>query len=289
MNVVMRAATSRASMPERFSAHAVSAMPPAPALANSRVAAWPASVISVLARSPMRVPPPSTETARNRIAWPTKDSASSTSAKASHPRWPSASLRPDVGEIGQGRGDDDEAGDHHRARDHEHDHLPRGDAAKGQRAVGLVDGGHRRHPVARGCVLRLGDHPKGGCGYPPMRKQFGAMHERRCGEREPGELDRARARAAARGRGRRRPARAARRRRRRRSAARRGTRRRGRSRRARRAARRSPARRSSARRRGPRARPRGRASGWSAGTATASGSSRTSATAARPPAAAAGR
>ena len=92
MNVVMRAATSRASMPDRFSAQAVRAMPPAPALANSRVAAWPASVISVLARSPMRVPPPSTETARNRIAWPTKDSASSTSAKASHPRWPSPSL-----------------------------------------------------------------------------------------------------------------------------------------------------------------------------------------------------
>ena len=92
MNVVMRAATSRASMPDFFSAHAVSAMPPAPALANTRVAAWPASVISVDARSPMRVPPPSTETARNRIAWPTKDSASSTRAKASHPRWPSASL-----------------------------------------------------------------------------------------------------------------------------------------------------------------------------------------------------
>ena len=68
MNVVMRAATSRASMPDFFSAQAVRAMPPAPALANSRVAAWPASVISVLARSPMRVPPPSTETARNRIA-----------------------------------------------------------------------------------------------------------------------------------------------------------------------------------------------------------------------------
>ena len=92
MNVVMRAATSRASIPDFFSAHAVSAIPPAPALANRRVAAWPASVISVLARRPMRVPPPSTETARNRIAWPTKDSASRRRAKASHPRWPSASL-----------------------------------------------------------------------------------------------------------------------------------------------------------------------------------------------------
>ena len=88
----MRAATSRASMPDFFRAQAVSAMPPAPALANRRVAAWPASVISVLARSPMRVPPPSTETARKRIAWPTKESASSTSAKASHPTWPSASF-----------------------------------------------------------------------------------------------------------------------------------------------------------------------------------------------------
>ena len=68
MKVVMRAATSRASMPDFFRAQAVRAMPPAPALANSRVAAWPASVISVLARSPMRLPPPSTETARKRTA-----------------------------------------------------------------------------------------------------------------------------------------------------------------------------------------------------------------------------
>ena len=54
MKVVMRAATSRRSMPERRIAHAVSAMPPAPAVANSRVAAWPARLISVLARSLMR-------------------------------------------------------------------------------------------------------------------------------------------------------------------------------------------------------------------------------------------
>ena len=92
MNVVMRAATSRPSMPDFFSAQAVSAMPPAPALENSFVAAWPASVISVDARNPMRVPPPSTETARNRIAWPTKESASSTRAKRSHPMWPWAIL-----------------------------------------------------------------------------------------------------------------------------------------------------------------------------------------------------
>ena len=89
-------------------------------------------------------------------------------------------LGPDVGEIGQGRGDDDEAGDHHRARDHEHDHLPRGDAAKGQRAVGLVDGGHDRHPVARG-VRQFGwaSHPKRGVvipRYSSMRSSFGAVH-----------------------------------------------------------------------------------------------------------------
>ena len=92
MNVVMRAATSRDSMPDFFSAQAVSAMPPAPAEANSRVAAWPASVISVLARRPMREPPPSTETARNSTAWPTKDMISSPSASVSQPRWPPASL-----------------------------------------------------------------------------------------------------------------------------------------------------------------------------------------------------
>ena len=44
-------------------------------------------------------------------------------------------LAPDVGEIGQGGGDDDEAGDHHRTGDDEHDHLPRGHAADGQRAA----------------------------------------------------------------------------------------------------------------------------------------------------------
>ena len=131
MNVVMRAATSRPSMPDFFSAHAVRAMPPAPALENSFVAACPASVISVEARSPMRVPPPSTETARNRIAWPTKDSASSPRAKREPADLAVGDLDPDVGEIGQGGGDDDEAGDHHRAGDDEHDHLPRGDAPMG--------------------------------------------------------------------------------------------------------------------------------------------------------------
>ena len=46
MNATIRQATRRGSMPERRSAHAVSATPPAPAAANSRVAARPAIVIS---------------------------------------------------------------------------------------------------------------------------------------------------------------------------------------------------------------------------------------------------
>ena len=50
VKVVMREATSRRSMPARRIAHAVSAMPPAPALASSRVAAWPARLIWALAR-----------------------------------------------------------------------------------------------------------------------------------------------------------------------------------------------------------------------------------------------
>ena len=45
MNATIRTATVRAAMPDRRSAHAVSAMPPAPAAANSRVAARPAIVI----------------------------------------------------------------------------------------------------------------------------------------------------------------------------------------------------------------------------------------------------
>ena len=44
-NAIMREATERRSIPERRSAHAVSAMPPAPAAANRRVAANPAIVI----------------------------------------------------------------------------------------------------------------------------------------------------------------------------------------------------------------------------------------------------
>ena len=42
----MRVPTVRPGMPERRSAHTWSAIPPAPAAPNSRVAAWPASVMS---------------------------------------------------------------------------------------------------------------------------------------------------------------------------------------------------------------------------------------------------
>ena len=46
MKAIIRQATIRGSSPERRSAQAVSAIPPAPAEANSRVAARPAIVIS---------------------------------------------------------------------------------------------------------------------------------------------------------------------------------------------------------------------------------------------------
>ena len=45
MNATIRQATMRGSIPERRSAQAVSAMPPAPAAANRRVAITPAIVI----------------------------------------------------------------------------------------------------------------------------------------------------------------------------------------------------------------------------------------------------
>ncbi len=84
----MRAATSARDMPARRIAHAVSATPPAPAVASSRVAACPASVICVLARMPMREPA-STLTARKSTMWPRKESASSPSAAASQRGSPS--------------------------------------------------------------------------------------------------------------------------------------------------------------------------------------------------------
>ena len=46
MKATIRQATTRGSIPERPSAQTVSAIPPAPAEANSRVAARPAMVIS---------------------------------------------------------------------------------------------------------------------------------------------------------------------------------------------------------------------------------------------------
>ena len=46
MKAIIRQATIRASRPDRRSAQAVSATPPAPAEANRRVAANPAIVIS---------------------------------------------------------------------------------------------------------------------------------------------------------------------------------------------------------------------------------------------------
>ena len=45
MNATMRQATIRRGIPERRTAQAVSAMPPAPAAANRRVATRPAIVI----------------------------------------------------------------------------------------------------------------------------------------------------------------------------------------------------------------------------------------------------
>ena len=45
MKATIRQATSRGAMPERRSAQAVSAMPPAPPAANRRVATRPAIVI----------------------------------------------------------------------------------------------------------------------------------------------------------------------------------------------------------------------------------------------------
>ena len=135
----MRAATSRASMPERFSAQAVSAMPPAPALANRRVAMWPASVISVLARMPMR-PEPSSETARKRTMWPTNDSASSTSASASHHGSPWAIRRQTSGRPASAGAMTTRPATSADGRADEHHELPARDA-HGERGA-VLDGGH---------------------------------------------------------------------------------------------------------------------------------------------------
>ena len=72
-------------------------------------------------------------------------------------------LGPDIGEIGQRGSDHDEAGDHHRARDDEHDDLPRGDAPEG--ALGGIDGcGHDNRFVVRGAILHSREHPSLGWG-----------------------------------------------------------------------------------------------------------------------------
>ncbi len=67
-----------------------------------------------------------------------------------------AQLGPDVGEIGQGGGDDDEAGDHHRAREDEHEHLTRRDAPDGQRTVWCVDYGHDRESCRAAMLASIG-------------------------------------------------------------------------------------------------------------------------------------
>ena len=89
---------------------------------------------------------------------------SSPSANASQPSG-RHQLAPHVGEVGDRGGDDDEAGDHHRARDDEHDHLSRGDAPEGRALDGFGDGGHGRKTRVSGGLLRLGEHPKRWWGY----------------------------------------------------------------------------------------------------------------------------
>ena len=160
----MRAATSRPSMPDFFSAQAVSAIPPAPALENSFVAAWPASVISVDARKPDAGAPAFDRdgTEQDRVAHEGERFEHEGEGEPSDVAV--GDLGPDVGEIGQGGGDDDEAGDHRRARDDEHEHLPRGDAADGQRAVGLVHYGHSTAWSRAGPILQSRDPHTLRCG-----------------------------------------------------------------------------------------------------------------------------
>ena len=67
--MTMRAATSERGWPERRIAQAVSAIPPAPPVASRRVAAWPARLISALARIVMR-PLSSRPTALKSTMWP---------------------------------------------------------------------------------------------------------------------------------------------------------------------------------------------------------------------------
>ena len=129
-------------MPERRIAHAVSAMPPAPALANRRVAAWPARVISVLARRPMREPePPSLETARNRTMWPTKESASKTSASVSQRMSPLRIRCQASGRSAKAGASSTTETDQQDRRRHEEQRLARGDAAEREGVLGGRFGG----------------------------------------------------------------------------------------------------------------------------------------------------
>ena len=167
----MRAATSVRSMPERRIAHAVSAMPPAPALANRRVAAWPARLIWVLAQRPMREPePPSLATAENSTMWPRKESTSKTSASVSQRMSPLRIRSHASGRSAKaGASSTTETTSSDRRR-HEEQRLARGDAAEregvlGGRFGGCGDGdGHERNTRRPGSPAQGGIPPSAPCG-----------------------------------------------------------------------------------------------------------------------------
>ena len=122
-------------------------MPPAPALASRRVAAWPASVISVLARRPMRVPRAVERDGaeEDRVA-DERERPRSTSASASQPTWPCADA------LARRRGGRRARGRAARARPSISDgrprpgaaHLRARDAADGRRAGRPCGGQGRR-------------------------------------------------------------------------------------------------------------------------------------------------
>ena len=175
--------TSRRSMPDLRIAHAVSAMPPAPALANSRVAAWPARLIWVLAQRPMREPP-SWATAEKSTMWPRKESTSKTSASGEPRHAAVRELLPDLREVGERRARSARAT---RASPAvaaiSSSALRSGEAAQGQAVLGGVLGidgygdghelqSHDRSSPFRGGCLRLtgaGSPRACGCSYPPPR------------------------------------------------------------------------------------------------------------------------
>ena len=162
----MRAATSARSMPERRIAHAVSAMPPAPALANRRVAAWPARLIWVLAHRPMREPePPCSATAENSTMCPRNESTSKASASVEPAHVAVADPLPGRRQVGEGRREQHDR-DHqqHRGGDEEQ-RLARGDAAEregvlGGRFDGCGDGdGHGLKSRRPGSTAQAVDPP----------------------------------------------------------------------------------------------------------------------------------